>query len=322
MSNKSGESTSTYGRISSLGTQLRTETRVTARREAGRNLLSLLSDHKTRSRLFREACSRGGVRKGRAALAAMWRVLIKDSIAAAERGTSGKSKLMLEDVVLPYKLLILCDRDEENSGTNLSSKEILALLKYCLETLTDEKANEAGADFDLLRMLHHLCSRSDYVAHYRPKHEISYILAELQDRLSSAMKQTHNKASGVRLGLAASQSQSQVLLQTAKAFAALMEQTSVRLRLGMHVCLAPCMELVSNWCNSQLASRGTNSTGVSGMLAYMYSVATNLMATHPEQCVEVMKRVGRPMLTFAKSCYPMTSGFQKDALIEYFSAHL
>jgi hypothetical protein len=272
----------------------------------------------------------------------MWRVLIKDSIVAAERGTSGKSKLMLEDVVLPYKLLILCDRDiqitsmdhpnhhphqhgEEKEafagGTNLSSKEILALLKYCLETLTDEKANEAGADFDLLRMLHHLCSRSDYVAHYRPKHEISYILAELQDRL----KQKKNKSSGVRLGLAAGSNTnggSQVLLQTAKAFAALMEQTTVRLRLGMHVCLAPCMELVSNWCKSQLASRGTNTTGVSGMLAYMYSVATNLMATHPEQCVEVMKRVGRPMLTFAKSCYPMTSGFQKDALIEYFSAHL
>lgn len=150
--------TSTYSEISSLSTQLGSESHAKKRRETGQKLVSLLSNHSVRSRLAKEAAARSSAGGGRAAiakrkaLAQLWRVLIRSALMAAKKASEGRGKLNRDDVMLPYRFLSLCDipgdkQDASSShqddgaqhvGTKLSRKEILDLLKYCLDMLVNE----------------------------------------------------------------------------------------------------------------------------------------------------------------------------------------
>jgi hypothetical protein len=176
---------STYRQISDFAQKLRLSTKVTERRLAGKELLRLLSDVRTRQKLLREA---GGKQT---ALSAVYQMILRNATYAAElvttssEGKSRSTKVQPDDVTLPYKLLrrIVSDSsgggggggsneiNTHNAATSttyredpglLPPNEVAALLKFCLDMLNYDPA-KAAAETELLDMLSFLCSQPEYV---------------------------------------------------------------------------------------------------------------------------------------------------------------
>ena len=105
-------------------------------------------------------------------------------------------------------------------------------------------------------------------------------------------------------------------LKAAQAFCNLITQASTVIGLEMHRFVPPCFVMVSHYV--QNAKSPSSST----LLPYMYNVVTHLMAAHPEHCLNSLKEHSKILLTFAKQMFPPSHGIQRDALIDYFSAHL
>jgi len=145
----------TYRLISDLATKLRLSSKITDRRTAGKELLSLLSNVKTKKKLLIESSSDNPRELG-----AVYRMVVTNALYASESILQKKStKLMADDVTLPYKLMRHC---EGHGSSVFSRKDVLALLNYCLNMLNHDPAKEA-AETDLLEMLSFLCSNADYV---------------------------------------------------------------------------------------------------------------------------------------------------------------
>lgn len=299
--------TSIHQQALKLCRQLRDETALHKRRETATNLRNLVTDRRNRERLLQEAT-------GRPALCALWRSVLGSSLFAADRAiaSSKRGKRNKDDVMFPHYILLSCTEFSTFSEIDslLSSKEVRALLKYCLDQLADNDALEV-AESGLLNMLHHLCLRPEYVAYYRPSIEMDNILAEIETRFPRPERKMseRNEAS---------------FDTAAKAFAALVK-TAQAVGIGLHVLIPGCLECIHTWCKyklSEASSDVSTKSGTSSVLPSMFGVAASLLTAHPEQCIVEMSRKGRLILKLAKQCYPSATGVHKDAIIEYLLAHV
>ena len=196
--------------------------------------------------------------------------------------------------------------------TRLSSKEIQKLLEFCLNALADEECREV-AEPDLMNTLSTLCSRADYVAHFHAEKDVEFILSEIEERLLP-------KKGRVLGGVDASAATRMAIVENAaKTLAHLIYHLAVSLGYGMHKQLASCFDLIVKWC--KLSSSQPRQTA-NQCLHYVMSAATSLLLTHPEQCVPIMRENGRYLLALVKKSFTLTSGQPRDALIDYYSAHL
>lgn len=290
-----------------LCTQLRDETTIQKRRDAATKLRLLITGHRNQERLLQDA-------RGRSALCALWHSVVGSSLFAAERAiaSSKKGKLNKDDVMFPHKILLCCSEFSTFSEIDslLSSKDVRDVLKYCLERLAEDDALEV-AERDLLEMLHHLCLRPEYVAYYRPSHEMNNILTELVLRFP----RLERKMSG---------NDAELFETAAKAFAALVK-SALAVGIGLHILIPDCLECIRKWCRYQLNEESSNmstKSGPSSVLSSMFGVAASLLTAHPEQFIMDMSRKGRRILKLAKRCYPSATGVHKDAIIEYLLAHV
>lgn len=288
----------TYGRIRSLTNQIREATKVTDRRKYCRELRELLGDQHNREMLLQEAC-------GKKALASVWTTIIQVSLVATDRALARKTRTgpSKDDINVPYYMLLRLDEFSRFAKTEslLTSQLVRELLQYCLSNLANDAVmREAG--IGLFQMLDHMCSRPDYVTHFRAGTEIEKILSELEERLK--------RPDGIYFESAA------------KAFETLLRTTKT-LGMGMHLLIPRCLALIGNWCHDRLqVIHDVRTTSIIGVES-MFSAAAIILSCHPEHAIYELSVCGRDILSLAKQCYPMEmSKRSKEAIIEYFLAHL
>jgi hypothetical protein len=252
---------------------------------------------------------------------------------------------------------------DDDRGTRLSSKEILACVNYIIACLNDDDCCDF-AETELLQWMAHICSRPDYVACIPVQCEVSYILHEISTRLNCAFDEsgggekkyeTRCLLSPLSQGNGGSRRNKSPLKQeslvaAAKCLSALICNCTTRLGIGMHLYIRPVVEMVATWAESawNLQSGGgtdysaTQSCKLGGdapsnhrrkmrteadifsLLPYLYSSVTHLLAAHPEQSMAVLSSHGHSLLRLARRNYlkVTTNQQSRDALTEYFSAHL
>jgi hypothetical protein len=308
---------STYQKIRSIAKQLLDEKSVKERRLAGIELETLLANHGNRRKLASEvtppAHKRGRISlhvAQRNALAEVWRFVIQNALLASRKtvlATTKKVKVTADDVNLPWKLLRLCSKIDEEFGSppnvpTLSRNETKLLTKYCLVMLENEDALRL-AEVNLLEMLHHICSRREFVAYFKPQSEIRVILQEVEKRINDSS-----------VAPAAS-------LTASKIFKNLM-YTASDLGVGMHLVLPGCVKMVAEWC----ASNSVTDISVAinkPELPFLLSGIACLLRSEPEQSVAPLTRHGRPFMRLAMRYYrAYPQGERQGPLMEYFSSHL
>ena len=307
----------TYDRIRNLATQLRRETRVTKRREIGEELVRLLSKDDVRRKLATEATPEavGPDEPSMAAsrchtLSQLWVLVIHGAISVAESISQGKGRVKrtLQDLTLPWKLLVCCDkRDEafESEGLGipkLSRKTIRSVLQYCLNMLADDEAVEL-AEIELLDMLNHMCSRADYVGFFKFHSDFSNILSELSHRLSPEDEAKNEDA----------------YFRAAKVFDSLFK-TCRELGIQMNLFIADSMAIIHKWCKGHI--RGGTMKPTSPIIYHFYNTMASILYANPEESIGSMKQYGRAILRVCKRCYSAATPVNKDALNNYLLAHL
>jgi hypothetical protein len=312
---------STYQKIRSLGKQLLEEKAVKERRLAGAELETLLGSANNRRKLASEvtppAHKRGRVSINvaqRNALAEVWRFVIQNALLASRKtvfAKTKKAKVTVDDVNLPWKLLRLCGKVEEDFGSppnvpTLSRNETKLLTKYCLDMLEDEDALRV-AEGNLLEMLDHICSRREFVAYFKPQSEIRNILQEVESRINSPVDE-----------FSAAKTAS---LTASKIFKNLM-YTASDLGMGMHLVLPGCVKMVAEWCASH-STVDISSAVNKPELPFLLSGIACLLRSEPEQSVAPLTRHGRLFMRLAMRCYRATPKVDKHGpFMEYFSSHL
>ena len=235
----------------------------------------------------------------------------------------GQTKVTQEEFALPFRLLKYCDGDlpkfgpsEEvlsaaasemdtlrNNGTNIYQRNIYSLLSYYLNTLGNERVILA-AEYDLMGLLVMLCSRSDYFSHFHHEKDVNYVMAEVQDIFS--VENDGNESGGL------------LDLYSGQEFANLIYHLDVHLGVSLYILLQPFIDLVYEWCRLCLLRRIIDGP----VMPYLFSSVTNLLTTHPEQAIKIISERGRHFLNYDKRSYLAAKNIGRDALDEYFSAHL
>jgi hypothetical protein len=311
----------TYKKIRSLAKLLLEETKVTARRNAGKELLALLSNPTLRRRLASEvappAHKRGRVSiqvAQRNALAEVWRYVLQNAVLAAQKTVAKqKSKVTHEEVSLPYELLLRCNKVEEDSGSTptmggtarLSRNETKLLTKYCLDMLENEDTFQV-AEVKMLEMLAYICSRREFVAYFRPQSEMTVILEEVEKRISSPDDDRS-------VSHAAREAASKIFRD--------LIHTASDLGLAVHLILPGCVKMVAGWC----ASHSEIDVAIKlQALPALFSGIACLLRSDPEQSVAPLTRHGRPIFSLAMRCYgsKIAEGDKRNVFDEYFLSHL
>ena len=292
--------TTVYARIARLVQRIKDETGVVKRRAHCADLRELLTSQRNQEMLLQEA-------KSKEALSAVWATILRAAVVAAERATSKKgAKYTKEDIAVPYYMLLRLDEFSKfvKMDSLLSTQQVRELLGYCVSLLSDEKACEV-AEAELLNMLEHMCSRPDYVAHFRVHSEMENILAELEPRLE-------NPGSAAQFG------------SCAKVFYTLFA-TAKMLGIGMQRLMTRCLDMMECWCKDGLRAIYASEVKLMDIvgLDYMFGAAAAILSRHPEHAIFDLSTKGSSFLKLAKKCYPNAATKRnKEALIEYFLAHL
>jgi len=327
-----------YSQISEATRNLVEAVKITDRRLAVDALKELLSDGSFRAQLTQESAAAD---KDRPTYAL--RITLCNTVKAALRvsgkiidsKTKKKTKKSVEDVVLPFKIFCLVDKDSDvaiaalkkerqtrfdecepftfesfdryrNTNANLthiSSKEIGELLKYCLACLKDQELCDL-AEADFLKMLQRLCSRPDYVVHFHPFQDVLDILTVVRERLQSG---------------------NDGALSAASAFYNLIHQFTTALDIQINECVQMCLAIIVDWvrdCKSNSGSAGGNNS--SQLIKFMYGVATDLLSVYPEQCVTILSQrdFGKELFGYARRCWKGSRAGDRDMLVGYFASHL
>lgn len=297
----------TYREIKSLVKDLR-ESKVKNRRAAGDKLQLLLSQSEVRKKLAAEVFipsggSRSMLRTRMLALSEFWRYIIQSAISSVQFISDGKSKLTDCDILLPYNLIRLCDLcDDGNDATiKLSSPKLdkqttRMVFEYCMDML-DNKLTLDLAELPLLQMMSYMCSRGEYVAHFKPTGEINAIIEIVKIRILSEDGSLPHA----------------VVLEASKIFENVIK-TSLELGIGLEVLSSDCIKLVASWCNS------TRSNAIVSELPHVMNALSILIDSNPEQCIVPMSRFGQSILSFAKVQYKNT--LHQPSLNKYFLSHL
>jgi len=308
----------TYIEIRSLAKEMLDAPNVTKRRKVGDRLCSLLSDHDVRRRLATEVTPVQPVRghvsdhvARRNALAEMWRYIVLNACLAIQKPKKKQTKLSAEDVLVPFRLLQICDKADKDFGTGrlrasamLSRNETKVIVKYCLDMLENEEVLKE-AELSMLEMLNYICSRREYVAYFRPNLEMRVIMEEVEKRIGAAADD--NSVSHGARDLAS------------KIFESLI-RTANEIDVGMQLLLPGCVKLVAVWCTAH--TDGLVAFTSMEELAPLFSGVATLLQSDPEQSLAPLTRHGRPILSFAMRCYGNATNLQRIALHEYFFAHL
>eukprot|EP00934_Nitzschia_sp_Nitz4_P002999 Nitzschia sp. Nitz4//scaffold58_size112336//77092//87879//NITZ4_004044-RA/size112336-snap-gene-0.158-mRNA-1//1//CDS//3329555022//2989//frame0 len=315
--------TPTYNEIRRLASQLRSETRVRSRRELGVSLLAKLKNDQILRQLAQEATPRStkwpdedsvAARRCRK-LSGMWTSVIHSTIyVAVSLGSTKKIKVTEHDVLLPYQLLLACDRAKEFSGVEsvsiplLSQKVVCNLLKYCLDFLErDDIVQIAG--LSLLDMLTVLCSKPQYLGQFQYRQDCSRVL----DILYSFLSVESDKKTPTLFQKAA---------KTLEQFYA----TLKTMGLDMYPFLERTMRVISFWCNycleaeenGQRKSRHAQTHASSHLLL----TVTYILQSYPDHSVAPMRRYGLVFFRFCRKVYPNARAQSKDVLNQYLLDHL
>jgi hypothetical protein len=288
-----------YNKIKRLTSQMNAPG-IAKRREASKELREYLNESTTRERLLQEAYG------GKEPLQAVWSMIMSAAIVSFDKAAKRKIVLKEEDIATPYYMLLRLDEFAKFAKIDslLSMQMVRELLEFTVNSLSDKEVCKAAEDV-LLNMMELLCSKREFVAYYRPKEEMHSILAELQERLEDP---THEYFEIAAKTLCA-------LLTTAK-----------KLGVAMHLILPRCLNLIDTWCRDRLLAlqqhKLRSANEVFGY-EYMFSAAVAALSTHPDHLIYEFSSRGQCMLKLAKKCYPhAVSKKEKEALIEYFLAHL
>lgn len=329
----------TYQAISKATEDLRKATKILDRRNAAAELKKLLSERHLRLRLAEEAVNAAREQKGPSPeyiLSKAYSNAIKSALHAANQTLRSKTSKKNEDVALPFKIFSIVDKDSEETialqkkelqekldgcepfsfesfdryrGTNanltlVSTKELRELLKFCLDCLEDEDACEL-AEADLVNMLQKLCSRPDYVANFHPHNDVLNIMTAVQSILRN------DKVGGTSS------------VNAAKAFFNLFHQLTVNLNIDISNHIQLCIALIVDWVR-RCMSRTSSSADSSQIAKFMYSVAADVLATYPEQCIAVLKgdNFGRDLFRHARKRWTTLRGGEREVLVSYFSSYL
>lgn len=312
-------STPQYNKIAELCRNLNPgdkRTSVTQMRSAGKELLQLLSDDPVRRRLAQEATPES-LEPGesvqaiqRRAVAQIWRLVIANAIASAEKILDSKYKMTNEDVRLPAKLYQVSsyadDLFDENAPA-LSKKEYNMLLEYCITMLNDDKVMGVdGAEKSLLDMLVQICSKREFVAYFRPEKHVQAILEEIEKRLIQGDDEEQ---------LSIDTETTEV---TAKILKNLLS-TLFDLGFSLHMILPSTIKMIATWCH-QKKSRDDDVRES----PFMLSAAAVLLRSCPDLAVASMERYGRKIFTFVRRRVNRYKGeiALDPSLIEYLLRHL
>lgn len=322
--------TPAYDQIRSLASQLQQASAVTKRRELGQQMEGLLSNYDFRRRLTAEAAPPAATAAGGRprkddlsnaarrckALSQLWTTVLTAALGAVARIlASPKTKITLDDVRLPYKLLQAAGQpDGTFDGTDgatrvtgipkLSRKIVRNALRYCLEMLeSDRVASVAGAEILMLEMLVHLCSKPDYVGQFKWLTDFERALSEITLRMAPKVEREESN-----------------LFDTAvKALDALL-QTCHHLGIEMHMFVSDNMKLISEWCTTHI-KEGTFSAN-SPARPHIFNAVAVMLYSHPDHAIGPMKRYGRNILRFCKRAYTNSTGIHLEAMNNYLLAHL
>ena len=288
---------------------------VTQMRHAGQELVNLLSEEPVRRRLAQEATPEdlepGESVKAiqRRAVAQIWRLVIANAMASAEKIIDSKYKLNKEDVRLPAKFFHLSgfvdDLFDENAPA-LSKKEYNMLLEYCISLLNEEKAMEVdGVEKVLLDMLAEICSKREIVAHFRPEKHVQAILEEVEKRLILDDGE-------------ALPSDTQTTEVSAKVLKNLLT-TLFDLGFSLHMILSSSIKLIATWCHQNKY----RDDDVPESPAMIYAAAV-LLRSCPDLAVAPMERYGRKIFLFVRGRVNRRMGEATldPSLIEYLLRHL
>jgi hypothetical protein len=228
-SRPAGERRGVFAEILHLSKTIRSASKANERREAALKLQEKLADPDVQRRLMEEVRvpdhdentqhrrgrppqpreviypPRESVRmKRRRALNVLWGLIVRNSVLAIREVSSDENnkrrrvstKLNLADVMLPYRLVRLCDAaftrivgttGVASANTTFPNNAMVPLeyaelrlpcslgrgerelvLEYCLSMLNSQEALDV-AEVDLLEMLNYLCSRKEYLNELNPE---------------------------------------------------------------------------------------------------------------------------------------------------------
>lgn len=320
--------TPTYDQIRSLASQLQQANAVTKRREVGHRLEELLSNYDVRKKLAAEAGPPTTDRRHRNddlsstaqrchALSQLWTTVLTAAFGAVNRTfTSPKTKLTLDDIRLPHKLLQAAGQpdeafdDTDGSTTpitgipKLSKKIVRNTLKFCLEMLESERvANIPGGEVLMLEMLVHLCSKPEYVGQFKWLTDFERVMSEITVRMTPKVEQEEGHAFDVAV----------------KAFDALL-LTCHHLGIQMHMFISENLKLVSEWCATHLKEGSFNAN--SAARPYLFNAVAVMLYSHPDHAIGPMKRHGQNVIRFCKRAYSNATGIHLEAMNNYLLAHL
>lgn len=301
---------STYREIRRLVDILINTSAVQKRRSAGKELLEMMSKPEVRRRLASEARPKGShVAVGRRhALSEVWRSIIHGVVAAVDDFAKGKTKLTVADVNMLFKFVQVCDIanegfEEAYNTYKLSRKEVKLVACLCLDLLDDVFAL-AIAELQLLEMLAFICSRDEYVAHFRPDPEIQVILEEAEKRISA--EDTDALPHGT-------------LEAATKVFKNIIN-TAADSCITLNLFMPGAIKLVGGCCARNVANQ-ENTRRVTVDQLNLISGVTHLIRSDPEQAIAPLTRHGRAILSFAKRFYG-AGDMQRDVLNQYFKCHM
>lgn len=219
-----------------------------------------------------------------------------------------KAKWTIEDIRLPDKILRASSQPDDAFDSNglgiqkLSKKSIRNALKFCLTTLKQDTTPEGGEQM-LMDMLAFLCSKDAYMGCLKYPadfeniiSEIFYYLTEKDDIGQSMIFESASKAFGNFFG------------------------TCNRLGIEVHLFLSDSLEIVSEWCMTNMQRNSINSSSCSRQ--HFFNAIASMLYSHPDLSIGPMKRYGRHILRYCKKAYAASQNFHKEALNRYLLAHM
>jgi hypothetical protein len=292
----------TYDEVRRLCDCVRNTKAVVKRRKFGLELVTFLSKAEVRRRLTMEASK--SFKRRREVLSAVWRLVVESFVMAMENHLSGKTKLLISDMNMLYKVIVLVDKANEGfenaySTAKLAKKEAKKVTRLCLGFFEEDAVlniSDPNDELQLLEFLAFICSKKEFVAHFKPHSELQVIMEEVEKRISSG--------SGAITQLAA-----------ATVFANTIETCS-SLKMSLNLIMPGAIKLIAGWCATNL----TNSRPIA--LTNLIRGVTLIVNSNPEQAVAPLTRHGRPILSFAKKRYPSADEMQRNALNQFFQCHM
>lgn len=301
---------STYREVRSLQRALDGTSAVQKRRAAAKELLEKLLKSETRYWLALEAeTGVKGVRRHKYRLLKdVWRSIMLSIVACTDQIAKGKTKLTETDIQVFYKFLQVCDSAVEGfedayNAWKLSRKEVKAVLALILDLLDDPQAKEI-AELQLLEILVFICSKREYVNHFRPK-EIQIIVEEAEKRIGGV--EESSRARGT-LGAAARMFHEVI-------------KTAVGLGASLSSLLPGSIRLVADFCERNIRAESVGFRRIAEQSDLLDAIVV-LIRSDPEQAIAPLARHGRVMLSFAKRRYPLVDDMQRNSLNHYFACHM